>query len=263
MSWLERTASGHRFRFATRRDNRWTEPVTIAEGDRFFANWADVPSVVRLPDGSIVAHWLQTSGPGQVLLRRDAPALAGQRPHMVRAADAASRRNGDGARVRINRPLAGQPVRQQFRSDLARRAGLCESRQPRRSRDESRDVAARNRTVADDRRDDQRERCRFPARRRLDAEQGNARRLPRLRVLPHGCRAHEPRRRRRVSRSERGRSPRHCGCPLREWTLDRWQGRPRRQLADSGLSRERSGARGVGIRTSRSRGSRRRRTARA
>lgn len=65
LSWLERTASGHRFRFATRRDNRWTVPVTIAEGDRFFANWADVPSVVRLPDGSIVAHWLQTSGPGK------------------------------------------------------------------------------------------------------------------------------------------------------------------------------------------------------
>jgi hypothetical protein len=65
LSWLERTASGHRFRFATRRDNRWTEPVTIAEGDRFFANWADVPSVVRLPDGSVVAHWLQISGPGK------------------------------------------------------------------------------------------------------------------------------------------------------------------------------------------------------
>jgi hypothetical protein len=73
LSWLERTASGHRFQFATRRDNRWTEPVTVAEGDRFFANWADVPSVVRLPDGALVAHWLQTSGPGKysydVLLR--------------------------------------------------------------------------------------------------------------------------------------------------------------------------------------------------
>jgi hypothetical protein len=65
LSWLERTASGHRFRFATRRANRWTEPVTIAEGDRFFANWADVPSVLRMPDGSIVAHWLQISGPGK------------------------------------------------------------------------------------------------------------------------------------------------------------------------------------------------------
>jgi hypothetical protein len=65
LSWLERTASGHRFRFATRRNHRWTEPVTIAEGNRFFANWADVPSVVRLPDGAIVAHWLQIGGPGK------------------------------------------------------------------------------------------------------------------------------------------------------------------------------------------------------
>jgi hypothetical protein len=63
LSWLERAGSGHRFRFATRRDGRWSEPITVAEGDRFFANWADVPSVVRLPDGSIVAHWLQVSGP--------------------------------------------------------------------------------------------------------------------------------------------------------------------------------------------------------
>jgi hypothetical protein len=73
LSWLERHGSGHRFRFAIRRDGRWSTPVTIAEGDRFFANWADVPSVVRLPDGSLVAHWLQTSGPGKysydVLLR--------------------------------------------------------------------------------------------------------------------------------------------------------------------------------------------------
>ncbi|MGH9314600.1 MAG: hypothetical protein ACRD09_07600 [Vicinamibacterales bacterium] len=65
LSWLERSGTGHRFRFAIRRDGRWTEPVTIAEGDRFFANWADVPSVVRLPDGSIIAHWLQVSGPGK------------------------------------------------------------------------------------------------------------------------------------------------------------------------------------------------------
>ena len=33
--------------------------------NRFFANWADVPSVVRLPDGAMVAHWLQVSGPGK------------------------------------------------------------------------------------------------------------------------------------------------------------------------------------------------------
>jgi hypothetical protein len=73
LSWLERNGKGHRFRFAIRRDGRWSAPVTIAEGDRLFANWADVPSVVRLPDASLVAHWLQTSGPGKysydVLLR--------------------------------------------------------------------------------------------------------------------------------------------------------------------------------------------------
>jgi hypothetical protein len=73
LSWLERTANGHRFRFSIRRsppeDPRasplWTPPVTIAEGNRFFVNWADVPSVVGLAFGGMAAHWLQTSGPGK------------------------------------------------------------------------------------------------------------------------------------------------------------------------------------------------------
>jgi hypothetical protein len=32
--------------------------VTIAEGDGFFANWADFPGVVEAGDGVLIAHWL-------------------------------------------------------------------------------------------------------------------------------------------------------------------------------------------------------------
>jgi hypothetical protein len=36
----------------------------VAAGSDWFVNWADVPSVIRLADGSIYGHWLQKSGVG-------------------------------------------------------------------------------------------------------------------------------------------------------------------------------------------------------
>jgi hypothetical protein len=46
LSWLEtRSAGGHRFRFATLDGTAWSPATTIAEGDNFFANWADVLAV--------------------------------------------------------------------------------------------------------------------------------------------------------------------------------------------------------------------------
>jgi hypothetical protein len=42
----------------------WSEAQTVSSGDNFFVNWADVPSVRALADGSLAAHWLQKSGPG-------------------------------------------------------------------------------------------------------------------------------------------------------------------------------------------------------
>src|SRR5262249_33875689 len=41
----------------------WSAPRTVATGTNFFVNWADVPSVVRLADGSLAAHWLEISDP--------------------------------------------------------------------------------------------------------------------------------------------------------------------------------------------------------
>ena len=64
LTWVERTGDeGHRLRFAVRDKGNWSEPRTVAEGTNWFVNWADFPSLVALPDGTLVAHWLVKSGP--------------------------------------------------------------------------------------------------------------------------------------------------------------------------------------------------------
>lgn len=63
LSWIERQGPRATLKFAERTSNGWSEPRVVASGDDWFVNWADVPSVVRLADGSLAAHWLQKSGP--------------------------------------------------------------------------------------------------------------------------------------------------------------------------------------------------------
>jgi hypothetical protein len=63
LSWIERTGDLATLKFAERTSAGWTAAQTIASGRDWFVNWADVPSVLRLPSGAIVAHWLQKSGP--------------------------------------------------------------------------------------------------------------------------------------------------------------------------------------------------------
>ena len=63
LSWQEPAGSGHAVRMARLVGSTWSEPRTIATGDDFFVNWADFPSVIEMPDGSLAAHWLQREGP--------------------------------------------------------------------------------------------------------------------------------------------------------------------------------------------------------
>jgi len=63
LSWQEPAGSGHAVRMARLNGSTWSEPLTIATGDDFFVNWADFPSVIEMPDGSLAAHWLQREGP--------------------------------------------------------------------------------------------------------------------------------------------------------------------------------------------------------
>jgi hypothetical protein len=65
MSWMEPRGDEHLLlRTASFDGKRWTAPVTIAEGDSFFANWADFPSVRPLGGQRLAAHWLWKSGLG-------------------------------------------------------------------------------------------------------------------------------------------------------------------------------------------------------
>lgn len=78
LTWIEPVAapgtpgtvegeSGHRLRFSRlsggKAGETWSEPVTVAEGTDFFANWADFPGAVEAADGTLWAHWLAKTGP--------------------------------------------------------------------------------------------------------------------------------------------------------------------------------------------------------
>ena len=65
LSWVQKV--GHKryaLLFATRDADNWSKAHTVAEGENWFVNWADFPSVIALADGSLAAHWLVKSGSG-------------------------------------------------------------------------------------------------------------------------------------------------------------------------------------------------------
>ena len=73
LSWLEpvgtqadtsASADRWRLRVVTLGDEGPGETRTVAEGDDWFVNWADFPSVVQAADGTLLAHWLQREGKG-------------------------------------------------------------------------------------------------------------------------------------------------------------------------------------------------------
>ncbi len=65
LSWIERLGEGRfSLRFSSLEKEKWTAPQVIAEGSNWFVNWADFPSMIALPDGSLAAHWLAKSGAG-------------------------------------------------------------------------------------------------------------------------------------------------------------------------------------------------------
>ncbi len=64
MSWQEPEGDGDAVRTSRLSDSVWSEPATIAQARDLFVNWADFPSIIELPDGSLAAHWLQREGPG-------------------------------------------------------------------------------------------------------------------------------------------------------------------------------------------------------
>ena len=58
LSWIEREGKNTVLKFAERTGTGWTQPATAASGSNWFLSYADVPSVMRRADGSLVAQWL-------------------------------------------------------------------------------------------------------------------------------------------------------------------------------------------------------------
>lgn len=64
-SWIQKVADKrYALKMAIRDAGGWSEVRTVAEGENWFINWADFPSVIALKDGSLAAHWLVKSGSG-------------------------------------------------------------------------------------------------------------------------------------------------------------------------------------------------------
>ena len=79
LSWLEPTEEQeHTLKLSRLVRNRWTRPLTIAQGPRWFVNWADFPSIKIGSNGWMAAHWLAYRADGkydydvQVSLSRNA-----------------------------------------------------------------------------------------------------------------------------------------------------------------------------------------------
>ena len=56
LSWTEPAGQGFAVRMAIGNGDGWSEPRTVVESSDLFVNWADFPSAIALPDGTLVAH---------------------------------------------------------------------------------------------------------------------------------------------------------------------------------------------------------------
>src|SRR5438067_1025095 len=63
LSWFENIQGQTILKFASRTGEGWSASRKIVSGEDFFLNWADVPSVVRMSSGTLVAHWLRRTSP--------------------------------------------------------------------------------------------------------------------------------------------------------------------------------------------------------
>lgn len=61
LSWLEQNEATTTLRFSERTSAGWSEARRVAAGDDWFVTSADVPSVLRLKNGALVANWYPTT----------------------------------------------------------------------------------------------------------------------------------------------------------------------------------------------------------
>jgi len=60
LSWVQPAADGlGALRYAVRRGSGWSEARTIAVGRRFWRHPAEIPGLISLSDGTLLAHWVE------------------------------------------------------------------------------------------------------------------------------------------------------------------------------------------------------------
>ncbi len=64
LSWIEKTPEKNFFKYSVWKNNTWSDPILIAEGSNWFVNWADYPQMASFEDGTLIAFFLEKSGPG-------------------------------------------------------------------------------------------------------------------------------------------------------------------------------------------------------
>ncbi len=58
LSWIQLDGDHAALQYARWLDNRWSQPVSVAGGDKWLVNRADFPSVVQLTESIWASHWL-------------------------------------------------------------------------------------------------------------------------------------------------------------------------------------------------------------
>ena len=65
LSWIETEKDdSYSLKYAIRHGATWTEPRTIASHRQFFRQPAELPEVISLSDGTLVAHWVESPNDG-------------------------------------------------------------------------------------------------------------------------------------------------------------------------------------------------------
>ncbi len=61
LSWTEKSKDGsYALKYSIRKGAAWSEARTVAAGRHFFRHPAELPEVITLPDGTFMAHWIET-----------------------------------------------------------------------------------------------------------------------------------------------------------------------------------------------------------
>src|SRR3954463_13000275 len=65
LSWIEtQKDESYTLKYAVRHGAQWSEPRTIAAPRQFFRQPAELPEVISLSDGTLLAHWVEAPGEG-------------------------------------------------------------------------------------------------------------------------------------------------------------------------------------------------------